>query len=220
MALFANDIDLKTRAADQPTPTLAYCTFVASAATTEMLAQSGHLALSAPSQIIGRFQYLKVTNSKHVQGYSPPCFILTCSFVLYFRLYDMLTCAPMLTFFVANMVIKKRHPWAVRALAPTDFFSLRFLKKTDSLWFRNTLDGHCKRCLLPPSTLPTKSKARRMNANVSTPSSSVLFLCLDSLLQQLAGEMLEGLVYLHDLGIVHGCLSPQLILLDSKVRNH
>lgn len=45
------------------------------------------------------------------------------------------------------------------------------------------------------------------------------FLCFDSLLQQLAGEMLEGLVYLHDLGIVHGCLSPQLILLDSKVSN-
>lgn len=67
MALFANDIDLKTRAADQPTPTLAYCNFVASAATTEMLAQSGHLALSAPSQIIGRFQYLKVT-IKDVQG--------------------------------------------------------------------------------------------------------------------------------------------------------
>lgn len=59
MALFANDIDLKT-SINKTVPSLAYINFVASAASTEALGQSGHLALSAPSQIIGRFQFLKV----------------------------------------------------------------------------------------------------------------------------------------------------------------
>ena len=58
MALFANAIDLKVHQ-DRPTPKLASCNFVASARSSEALAQSGHLAVSAPSQIMGRFQVLK-----------------------------------------------------------------------------------------------------------------------------------------------------------------
>ncbi|KAI8147678.1 rab-GTPase-TBC domain-containing protein [Fennellomyces sp. T-0311] len=58
MALFANAIDLKVHH-DRPTPKLASCNFVASARSSEELAQSGHLAVSAPSQIMGRFQLLK-----------------------------------------------------------------------------------------------------------------------------------------------------------------
>ncbi|KAI8099652.1 uncharacterized protein BX664DRAFT_25373 [Halteromyces radiatus] len=68
MALFANDIDLKT-CTDSVTPIIAYCNFVASASSTELLAQSGHLALSAPSQIIGRFQYLKTLRHPHLCSY-------------------------------------------------------------------------------------------------------------------------------------------------------
>ncbi|KAI9320918.1 rab-GTPase-TBC domain-containing protein [Dichotomocladium elegans] len=58
MALFANAPDLKIHA-NRPTPKLASCNFVASSKASDVLAQSGHLALSAPSQIIGRFQFLK-----------------------------------------------------------------------------------------------------------------------------------------------------------------
>ncbi|KAI9497994.1 rab-GTPase-TBC domain-containing protein [Zychaea mexicana] len=58
MALFANASDLKVHY-ERPTPKLASCNFVASARSSEALAQSGHLAVSAPSQIMGRFQLLK-----------------------------------------------------------------------------------------------------------------------------------------------------------------
>jgi hypothetical protein len=59
MALFANAIDL-TLHEDRKAPKLASVNFVASSRVSEALAQSGHLALSAPSQIIGQFQFLKV----------------------------------------------------------------------------------------------------------------------------------------------------------------
>ncbi|KAI8341702.1 rab-GTPase-TBC domain-containing protein [Chlamydoabsidia padenii] len=145
MALFANDVDLITRPMEQPTPTLAYCNFVASAATTELLAQSGHLALSAPSQIIGRFQYLKTLRHPHL-----------CTYV---------------------DILRGKHD---RLFVVSEYFG-RSLQKVGSYL-----------------------------------SSAQIDFTNQSLLQQLAGEILEGLAYLHDLGIVHGCLNPRLILLDSK----
>ncbi|KAL0080352.1 hypothetical protein J3Q64DRAFT_1759644 [Phycomyces blakesleeanus] len=60
MALFANTIDLQVHK-NRSIPKLASCNFVASARSSEALAQSGHLAVSAPSQIIGRFQFLKAS---------------------------------------------------------------------------------------------------------------------------------------------------------------
>lgn len=59
MALFTNAIDL-TLHKDRKTSKLASVNFVASSRVSEALAQSGHLALSAPSQIMGQFQFLKV----------------------------------------------------------------------------------------------------------------------------------------------------------------
>ncbi|KAI7897262.1 uncharacterized protein EV154DRAFT_409885 [Mucor mucedo] len=64
MALFANAIDL-TLHKDRKTTKLASVNFVASSRVSEALAQSGHLALSAPSQIMGQFQFLKVTNNNN-----------------------------------------------------------------------------------------------------------------------------------------------------------
>lgn len=58
MALFANANDLKLHE-EKRTTKLASVNFVASSRVSEALAQSGHLALSAPSQIIGQFQFLK-----------------------------------------------------------------------------------------------------------------------------------------------------------------
>ncbi|KAI9275223.1 hypothetical protein EDC94DRAFT_509225 [Helicostylum pulchrum] len=60
MALFANAIDLRL-CQDRNNTKLASVNFVASSRVSEALAQSGHLALSAPSQIMGQFQYLKVS---------------------------------------------------------------------------------------------------------------------------------------------------------------
>jgi hypothetical protein len=60
MALFANSPEL-TFHPERPTSKLASINFVASSRVSEALAQSGHLALSAPSQIIGQFQLLKVS---------------------------------------------------------------------------------------------------------------------------------------------------------------
>ncbi|CAO3674580.1 unnamed protein product [Rhizopus microsporus] len=48
---------------------LAFVNFVASSQVSEALAQSGHLALSAPSQIIGQFQYLKTLNHDNLCEY-------------------------------------------------------------------------------------------------------------------------------------------------------
>lgn len=59
MALFANANDLILHE-EKRTTKLASVNFVASSRVSEALAQSGHLALSAPSQIIGQFQFLKV----------------------------------------------------------------------------------------------------------------------------------------------------------------
>jgi hypothetical protein len=63
MALFANTIDLTLRQDEKTTTKLASVNFVASSSVSEELAVSGHLALSAPSQIIGKFQFLKVKMS-------------------------------------------------------------------------------------------------------------------------------------------------------------
>lgn len=60
MALFANTVDLTLRQDEKNTTKLASVNFVASSSVSEALALSGHLALSAPSQIIGKFQFLKV----------------------------------------------------------------------------------------------------------------------------------------------------------------
>ena len=68
MALFANASDLKIYH-DRPTPKLASCNFVASARSSEELAQSGHLAVSAPSQIMGRFQLLKTLRHENLCEY-------------------------------------------------------------------------------------------------------------------------------------------------------
>ncbi|KAI7847652.1 kinase-like domain-containing protein [Circinella umbellata] len=68
MALFANASDLKIYH-DRPTPKLASCNFVASARSSEALAQSGHLAVSAPSQIMGRFQLLKTLRHENLCEY-------------------------------------------------------------------------------------------------------------------------------------------------------
>jgi hypothetical protein len=59
MALFANCSDLVIHE-EEGTVKLASTNFVASSRVSEALAVSGHLALSAPSQIIGKFQFLKV----------------------------------------------------------------------------------------------------------------------------------------------------------------
>ncbi|CAO3685484.1 unnamed protein product [Rhizopus stolonifer] len=58
MALFAafNDSHFRDNSENSK---IASVNFVASSRVSETLAQSGHLALSAPSQIIGQFQYLK-----------------------------------------------------------------------------------------------------------------------------------------------------------------
>ncbi|ORZ19556.1 rab-GTPase-TBC domain-domain-containing protein [Absidia repens] len=146
MALFANDIDLKTRAVGQLTPTFAYCNFVASAASTESLAQSGHLALSAPSQIIGRFQSLKILRHPHL-----------CSYV---------------------DIHRGKHD---RLFVVSEYFGHSLQKA-----------GECM--------------------DSSVPFDPTQYITI----QNLAGELLEGITYLHDLGIVHGCLCPQLILLDSE----
>lgn len=63
MALFANSIDLAIHQ-DQRMTKLASVNFVASSRVSEALALSGHLALSAPSQIMGQFQFLKVYKNK------------------------------------------------------------------------------------------------------------------------------------------------------------
>ncbi|KAI7883450.1 hypothetical protein K492DRAFT_205415 [Lichtheimia hyalospora FSU 10163] len=68
MALFSNALDLKCHL-QRPTPKLAFCSFVASAKSSEVLAQSGHLAVSAPSQIIGRFQQLKTLSHDNLCEY-------------------------------------------------------------------------------------------------------------------------------------------------------
>lgn len=68
MALFASRADLKVHRG-RPTPKLASCNFVASARSTEALAQSGHLALSASSQIVGRFQHLKTLHHPNLCEY-------------------------------------------------------------------------------------------------------------------------------------------------------
>lgn len=69
MALFANAIDLRL-CQDQNNTKLASVNFVASSRVSEALAQSGHLALSAPSQIMGQFQFLKVSIP-----FAPPFFL-------------------------------------------------------------------------------------------------------------------------------------------------
>ncbi|KAI9017945.1 rab-GTPase-TBC domain-containing protein [Phycomyces nitens] len=68
MALFANAIDLQVHK-NRSIPKLASCNFVASARSSEALAQSGHLAISAPSQIIGRFQFLKTLTHPNLCEY-------------------------------------------------------------------------------------------------------------------------------------------------------
>lgn len=69
MALFANATDLKFRTNKRSTPKLASCNFLASARCSEELAQSGHLAISGPSQIIGRFQFLKTLSHPNLCEY-------------------------------------------------------------------------------------------------------------------------------------------------------
>lgn len=72
MALFSNCRDLAIHE-EEGTVKLASINFVASSRVSEALAVSGHLALSAPSQIIGKFQFLKVfprhqkTNNSEIQ---------------------------------------------------------------------------------------------------------------------------------------------------------
>ncbi|KAI9467728.1 MAG: hypothetical protein EXX96DRAFT_486505 [Benjaminiella poitrasii] len=61
MALFINAVDLVATRKDRASK-LSSVNFVASSRVSEALAASGHLALSAPSQIIGKFQFLKVLN--------------------------------------------------------------------------------------------------------------------------------------------------------------
>ncbi|OBZ89989.1 TBC domain-containing protein kinase-like protein [Choanephora cucurbitarum] len=68
MALFAQAIELKVQK-DKSIPKLASVNFVGSSRVSEALAVSGHLALSAPSQIIGRFQYLKTLHHPNLCSY-------------------------------------------------------------------------------------------------------------------------------------------------------
>ncbi|KAI8636789.1 rab-GTPase-TBC domain-containing protein [Parasitella parasitica] len=68
MALFANSIDLAIHQ-DQRTTKLASVNFVASSRVSEALAVSGHLALSAPSQIMGQFQFLKTLSHPNLCEY-------------------------------------------------------------------------------------------------------------------------------------------------------
>ncbi|KAG1172408.1 hypothetical protein G6F70_006425 [Rhizopus microsporus] len=68
MALFASSKDLKLHE-NRDNAKLASVNFVASSQVSEALAQSGHLALSAPSQIIGQFQYLKTLNHDNLCEY-------------------------------------------------------------------------------------------------------------------------------------------------------
>ncbi|KAI9262079.1 hypothetical protein BY458DRAFT_248983 [Sporodiniella umbellata] len=63
MALFAISNDIQIRQSDENSK-LASVNFVASSKVSETLAQSGHLALSAPSQIMGQFQSLKAVSQK------------------------------------------------------------------------------------------------------------------------------------------------------------
>ncbi|KAI7897510.1 rab-GTPase-TBC domain-containing protein [Cokeromyces recurvatus] len=66
MALFINAVDLII---PSRIPKLASINFIASSRVSETLAASGHLALSAPSQIIGQFQYLKTLIHPHLCQY-------------------------------------------------------------------------------------------------------------------------------------------------------
>ncbi|ORE03283.1 hypothetical protein BCV72DRAFT_34051 [Rhizopus microsporus var. microsporus] len=68
MALFASSKDLKLHE-NRENAKLASVNFVASSQVSEALAQSGHLALSAPSQIIGQFQYLKTLTHDNLCEY-------------------------------------------------------------------------------------------------------------------------------------------------------
>ncbi|CAO3654620.1 unnamed protein product [Mucor fragilis] len=68
MALFANCIDLAIHP-DQRMTKLASVNFVASSRVSEELAVSGHLALSAPSQIMGQFQFLKTLSHPNLCEY-------------------------------------------------------------------------------------------------------------------------------------------------------
>ncbi|KAI8061457.1 rab-GTPase-TBC domain-containing protein [Gongronella butleri] len=140
MALFANDIDIK--AIGHPVPALAYTYFVASSASTERLAESGHLALSAPSQIMGRFQFLKALRHPHL-----------CTQVDIHRDKDRV-------FVVAE---------------------------------------HFEQSLQQPDA---------ENATLGDAAA----------LQKLAQELLLALAYLHDHNILHGCLSPSRVLLDTNSR--
>ncbi|ORX62120.1 hypothetical protein DM01DRAFT_1072584 [Hesseltinella vesiculosa] len=69
MAVFANDIDIKAIGNGERVPSLAYSYYVASNASTERLAETGHLALSSSSQIMGRFQSLKMLRHPHLCAY-------------------------------------------------------------------------------------------------------------------------------------------------------
>jgi hypothetical protein len=71
MALFANTIDLTLRQDEKTTTKLASVNFIASSSVSEALALSGHLALSAPSQIMGKFQFLKVKCFVQIQLSEP-----------------------------------------------------------------------------------------------------------------------------------------------------
>ncbi|CAO3617771.1 unnamed protein product [Cunninghamella echinulata] len=145
MALFANDIDLKTTI-NKKTPSLAYVNFVASAASTKLLGQFGHLALSAPSQIIGRFQFLKTIRHPHL-----------CSYIDIHR------------------------------------------GKNDRLFVVSEYFDYSLQ----------KSKGSSISINGASD--------LDiSFLQKMACQILSALNYLHELGIIHCCLCPNLILFDPE----
>ncbi|KAI8988298.1 hypothetical protein BDF20DRAFT_318466 [Mycotypha africana] len=68
MALFNNAPELRRHSSDR-TIKLASVNFVASSRVTEALAVSGHLALSAPSQIVGQFQFLKTLSHPNLCQY-------------------------------------------------------------------------------------------------------------------------------------------------------
>ncbi|KAI8387981.1 rab-GTPase-TBC domain-containing protein [Radiomyces spectabilis] len=143
--MFANARDLSVSSSGS-TPKLASCNFVASARSSEALAQSGHLAVSAPSQIIGQFQTLKTLRHPHL-----------CEYVDIHRgKYDRL------------FTVSEYHDCS--------------LQKT-------------------------------RNVNAENPSRTSI-----QKLSQWAFEICSALQYLQTHRIVHGCLSPSNILLDSQGR--
>ncbi|KAG1140860.1 hypothetical protein G6F37_007493 [Rhizopus arrhizus] len=144
MALFATSNDIKFRDNNENSK-LASVNFVASSRVSEALAQSGHLALSAPSQII-------VFNSLQTLLHDNLCQYIDIHRGKHDRLF----------------VVSEYYDSSIQ-------------------------------------------KARSLDSNNTLPMSI-------STLRSWAHELLSALQYLRVKGIIHGCLSPNNVLLDSK--NH